>query len=250
MLAQPDNPENLLFMDMRLNTMEADNSVFGAGVNMRYYSDILSLEQSGDFIAALTAYRDLYLKNPKDEGAIYGIAQCALALGNLETAFEFFVKLLIMNHDCAEAYVGRSNILFQYDQRERAMSDLAKAIELDNPASVLRIDCAAILNDNGLTEFAMQALQPVRDMAFDDFDFKSEWIFCLLANRKLEHVDVKPILASFVENIEEDPYYAFCIGAYRCLKGEDGALEHLSGFLRDYPEFSERAHVLGLALPE
>ncbi|MBO4350510.1 MAG: tetratricopeptide repeat protein [Proteobacteria bacterium] len=217
---------------------------------MKYYPDILSLEQNGDFIAALTAYRDLYLKDPKDEGAIYGIAQCALALGNLETAFEFFVKLLIMNHDCAEAYVGRANVLFQYDQRERAMSDLAKAIELDNPASMLRIDCAAILNDNGLTEFAMQSLMPVRDMAFDDFDFKSEWIFCLLANGKTDHADVKPILSSFLKNIEEDPYYTFCIGAYRCLKGEEGALEQLTIFLRDYPEFCERAHILGLALPE
>lgn len=217
---------------------------------MKFYPDILSLEQNGDFIAALTAYRDLYLKDPKDEGAIYGIAQCALALGNLETAFEFFVKLLIMNHDCAEAYVGRANILFQYDQRERAMSDLAKAIELDNPASMLRIDCAAILNDNGLTEFAMQALMPVRDEAFEDFDFKSEWIFCLLANQKLDHSDVKSILASFVDHIEEDPYYTFCIGAYRCLKDEGDALEHLSHFLREYPEFEERARILGIALSE
>ena len=214
---------------------------------MKIYPDILDLEHKGDFSAALTAYRDLYLKDPKDEGAIYGIAQCALALGNLEIAFDFFVKLLILNHDCPEAYVGRANIFFQYDQRGRAMSDLAKAIELDNPASMLRIDCAAILNDNGFMDFAYQTLLPIHDIALEDTDFKSEWVFCLLAAHKFEHPDLKPILTFFLQNIENDPYYAFCLGAYRCLKGDEGAGEQMTSILKDYPEFLERAAHLGIA---
>ena len=217
---------------------------------MNIYPDILALEKEGDLTGALKAYRDLYLQSPKDEAAVYGIAQCALALGNLETAFEFFVKLLILNHDCPEAYVGRANVLFQYEQRERAMSDLAKAIELDNPPSMVRIDCAAVLNDNGLSEFAMQALAPIREMAWDEDDFKCEWVYCLLAARKPEHPDVKSILTYFLENIEDDPYYAFCLQAHQVLKGNADAMDKLAAILRDYPEFWERATGLGLDLEE
>ena len=217
---------------------------------MNIYPDILALENEGDLTGALKAYRDLYLRSPKDEAAVYGIAQCALALGNLETAFEFFVQLLILNHDCPEAYIGRANVLFLYEQRERAMSDLARAIELDNPPSMLRIDCAAVLNDNGLSEFAMQALMPVRDMAWEEDDFKCEWVFCLLAAHKMDHPDVKSILTYFYETIEHDPYYAFCLQAHQVLKGNAGAVEKLAAILRDYPEFEARAQYLGLEISE
>ena len=217
---------------------------------MNVYPDILALEKAGDLTGALKAYRDLYLQSPKDEAAVYGIAQCALALGNLETAFEFFVKLLILNHDCPEAYIGRANVLFQYDQRERAMSDLARAIALENPASMLRIDCAAVLNDNGLSEFAMQALAPIREMAMGDDDFKCEWVYCLMAAHKLDHPDVKSILTYFYGAIEHDPYYAFCLQAYQFLKGNADAQDKLAAILGDYPEFLDRATGLGLDIPE
>ena len=100
-----------------------------------------TLEESGDYVGALVQYRSLYAEDSGNEDVILGIAQCALALDNPELAFEFFVKLLIQNHNNPWGYVGRANVLFRYAQTDRALSDLARAIELDNPATELRIDC-------------------------------------------------------------------------------------------------------------
>lgn len=203
-----------------------------------------TLEAQGDILQALCIYRDAYQQNPSHQEAVQGIAQTALELGNLELAFEFFVKLLILDHKNPVAYIGRANVLFQYGQADRALSDLAQAIRLDEPASDLRIDCAAVLNDNGLPEIAFKALRPVRNSLFHDTDFQCEWAFALLAQDMTAHEDLAEILDFFRQNEADDPFYTLCLDAFALKTGRATNLAHLDAILRDAPELEARASLL------
>ncbi|MBQ9244604.1 MAG: hypothetical protein IJ165_15500 [Proteobacteria bacterium] len=202
------------------------------------------LEAQGDILQALCIYRDAYQQDPSHQEAVQGIAQTALELGNLELAFEFFVKLLILDHQNPAAYIGRANVLFQYGQTDRALSDLAQAIRLDEPASDLRIDCAAVLNDNGLPEIAFKALRPVRNCLFEDADFQCEWAFALLAQDMTGHEDLPAILDFFRQNEADDPFYTLCLDAFALKTGQAPSLAHLDAILRDAPELEARASLL------
>lgn len=203
-----------------------------------------ALEISGDFVGALRLYRELYAANSADEAVILGIAQCALTLGNPELAFEFYVKLLIINHNNPWGYLGRSNILFRYEQIDRALSDLARAIELDTPPSELRIDAAAILNDNGYCELAIQALCPLRNTHFEESDFQCEWVFALMATKQYEHPDVSAVIELFRQKEAEDPFYSLCIKAWErhTCRGNG----EISEILQEDPELLGRAQILDL----
>ena len=205
-----------------------------------------TLEESGDYVGALVQYRSLYAEDSGNEDVILGIAQCALALDNPELAFEFFVKLLIQNHNNPWGYVGRANVLFRYAQTDRALSDLARAIELDNPATELRIDCAAVLNDNGFSDLAYETLQPIRKTHFEETDFQCEWIFAILVTDRRNHPDIRPILDSFAAHRDEDPFYTLCLTAWNHLIHPEETLPDISELLEDAPELVCRAQYLGL----
>lgn len=202
------------------------------------------LEAQGDILNALCIYRDAYQKDPGQQEAVLGIAQTALALGNLELAFEFFVKLLILDHRNPAAYIGRANVLFQYGQTDRALSDLARAIQLDEPPSELRIDCAALLNDNGFAEIALKTLRPIRDQHLDMPDFQCEYAFALLALDMLDHCDLAPILDDFRQNETDDPFYTLCLDAFELKSGRTDTLAHLAEILEAAPELEARAAIL------
>ena len=202
------------------------------------------LEAQGDILNALCIYRDAYQKDPGHQEAVLGIAQTALALGNLELAFEFFVKLLILDHRNPAAYIGRANVLFQYGQTDRALSDLARAIKLDEPPSELRIDCAAMLNDNGFTEIALKTLGPIRNQYLEMPDFQCEYAFALLALGMTEHDDLAPILDFFRQNEPDDPFYTLCLDAYELKSGRADSLVHLTEILQAAPELEARAAML------
>lgn len=215
-------------------------------------SDILEtakvLEQNGDYVAALEQYRQVYVQNTANEEAILGIAQCALALDNQELAFEFYVKLLIQNHENPWGYLGRANVLFRCGQADRALSDLAKAIRLDTPPSDLRIDIAAVLNANGYCDAALDVLHPIRKSLFDNTDFKCEWCFALLVQNKLNAPDLEPILAYFRQHIETDPFYELCLIAYELKTQASETKDKLSTFLEANPDLIPEAELLHLQL--
>lgn len=207
-----------------------------------------NLEQQGDIVGALELWQQIYAKDSTCEAAILGIAQTALLLDECDLAFEFFVKLLIQNHDNPWGYLGRANIMFRYDQYDRALSDLARVLELDTPASELRIDCAAMLNENGYPHLAIAALKPIRATLFDDPDFKSEWIFAHLAVNRLEHPDIPKILAYFKENSANDPFYVFCLQVHAFKHGDAQAPARLRALVEQYPDLETRLEQLHVAL--
>ncbi len=213
-------------------------------------SDILEtakvLENQRDFVAALEQYRQVYIQNSSSEDAILGIAQCALALDNQELAFEFFVKLLIQNHNNPWGYIGRANILFRFGQSDRALSDLAKAIRIDNPPSALRIDIAAILNANGYSDAAIDVLNPIRQNFFDDTDFKCELCFALLAQNLTDSQDLVKIIEYFSHHIDEDPFYQLCIIAFKIKHQKKEMDEKLAELLVQNPDLIEDAELLNL----
>ena len=139
-----------------------------------------ALESDGDLAGALKVYREAYLKSDKDEDAILGIAQSAMMLDDLGIAMEFFVKLLIVNHENPWGYLGRGMIMMENARSTQALSDIRKALKLDNPPTEMRIDAAAALNDYGFSEEAIEALMPLRDTHYNDPDFRAEWVFGLL----------------------------------------------------------------------
>ncbi|MBR4986833.1 MAG: hypothetical protein IKY83_13960 [Proteobacteria bacterium] len=203
-----------------------------------------ALEAQGDIIRALCIYRDAYQQDPGHLEAIEGIAQTALALGNLELAFEFFVKMLILDHQNPAGYIGRANVLFQYGQTDRALSDLARAISLDEPPSELRIDCAAVLNDNGFTDIALKTLRPIRKQCLDITDFQCEWAFALLVQNKTDHEDLARILDHFRQNEADDPFYTLCLDAFDLKTGRCDTLTHLETVLAAAPELEARAALI------
>lgn len=133
-------------------------------------------EQEGELLDALKAYRDIYVASPHDQDAIVGLARTALALGEVEYAFDFFVKLLIENHQHPWGYWGRAAVYFTYHQRERAYREVCRALALDVPATSLHVDCAVLLNENGYYEEALQALSALDETDFDE-DAEIEWCY-------------------------------------------------------------------------
>ena len=139
-------------------------------------TEAISSEKNGEILEALKAYRDIYVAAPHDQNAILGLARTALALGEIEYAFDFFVKLLIENHQHPWGYWGRAAVYFTYDQQERAYHEVCRALELDSPASSLRVDCAVLLNENGYYHKAIEALSALSETDFDE-DAEIEWCY-------------------------------------------------------------------------
>ena len=200
------------------------------------------LENTGNFVESLKIYREIYVQNPGDEDALLGIANCALAMDVLPTALEFYVKLLICNHDNPWGYLGRAMVLFRYDQDERALSDVASAIALDNPASALRIDVAAALNESGYVRQAFEALRPLRGTHMEDGVFRAGWGFSAVAlGRESEFSSLKD---AFTRDAQDDPFYGMCLDAAAARGGDLSAFERLEGLSASDDELACRASVL------
>jgi len=135
-----------------------------------------TLEEEGNFVDALKVYRDVYGAEPHNQDAILGLGRVAYTIGEIEYAFEFFVKLLIENHEHPWGYWGRAAVFFEYNQPERALKELARAITFDNPATNLRIDCAVLLNNHRLFKEARQALSAYPRENYDE-DAAIEWCY-------------------------------------------------------------------------
>ncbi len=144
-----------------------------------------ALEEDGNFVEALKVYRDVYGAEPHNQDAILGLGRVAYTVGEIEYAFEFFVKLLIENHEHPWGYWGRAAVFFEYNQPERALRELARAISFDNPASSLRIDCAVLLNNHKLYKEARRALSAYPREKYDE-DAAIEWCY---ASIKLGSID-------------------------------------------------------------
>ena len=210
-----------------------------------------ALESDGDLAGALKVYREAYLKSDKDEDAILGIAQCAMMLDDLGIAMEFFVKLLIVNHENPWGYLGRGMIMMENARSTRALSDIRKALKLDNPPTEMRIDAAAALNDYGFSEEAIEALMPLRDTHYNDPDFRAEWVFGLLIIEDMNNQDILNIISEELEKADTEdkpePYYHLCNYARMYKTGRFTAVRELAkALLSTAPELTDRAHLLGL----
>lgn len=179
-----------------------------------------ALELSGEIVSALDLYRKAFLASPKDESAVLGIANCALALEDLPVALEFYVRLLILNHGNPWGYYGRASVLFRYGASAKACDDIALAMAYDDPATALRIDMAALLNANGFFERALCALEPLRGDLRLDPDFRIEFAFAKLVLRQIDEDEFVETMTYFEENSEEDDLYALFISSYRYQKHE------------------------------
>ncbi len=209
-----------------------------------------NLENNGDFIAALKLYHEIYSQDNACEEAVLGIAQCALSLDNPEFAFEFFVKLLILNHSNPWGYIGRANVFFRYNQVDRALTDLSRAIKLDDPATELRIDCAALLNDYGYCSIAIQALAPIRSACLHDSDFQCEWLFAQIAENHYDNPDIPWIASQFKAQVTDDPFYALCLAAMNQHNGCPDQEYDVINILTHAPDLIPRAQILGFDIPE
>lgn len=202
------------------------------------------LEARGDFVGALRLYQAAYLEEPENETVLQGIAQCALALDELPTALDFFVRLLIQNHDNPWGYLGRASVLFRYGATDRALSDVASAILCDAPSSGLRIDIAALLNANGQSGFAADLLTPLYDAFVHDADYMAEYAFALICTRQTTLFErVTPWLES---HAAEDPYYALLLAAAQYINGDETALATYRNILSKNDDLYEYSETLSL----
>ena len=209
-----------------------------------------TLSSDGDLVEALKIYQEAYQKSDSDEDAILGIAQCAMMLDDLGIAMEFFVRLLIVNHKNPWGYLGRGIIMMENNKDERALSDIRKALKLDNPPTEMRIDAAAALNDYGFSEEAIEALMPLRDTYYQNPDFRAEWLFGLLIIEDMNNPDILDIISEELQKAEQnddhDPYYHMCNYARMKKCGFKDVSILVNAMLHMNPELKDRAHLLGL----
>ena len=203
-----------------------------------------ALEDNADFVGALRLYRDAYTQNSSDSDAVLGIAQNAMALDNPELALEFFVKLLILDHRNPWGFLGRAQVMARYNQVERAISDVRHALELEAEPGDLRIDCAAVLNDCGAFEAAIETLAPVREQFGADADFCAEWIFGSIAAGKAD-ADVREML-DFAMQQNDDPLLILCGFALDKMAGAELPHQRIGEVLKENPDLEWRAEALGL----
>ena len=205
-----------------------------------------AFEEDADFVAALRLYHEAYKRDPADLDAILGVAQCAMALDNPELALEFYVKLLILDHGNPWGFLGRAQVMLRYRQFARALSDIARAVELDDPASDFRIDCAAALNDCGEPQKALEALAPLGEDFDDDPDFAAEFIFASIVTDAVD-----PRARKMLENCEQtsdDPLFRLCRIAIERQEHPDFSLptDEITTILGAAPDLEFRATALGL----
>lgn len=207
-------------------------------------------EASGDIVAALAVYRDLYAQNPADEDAIMGIAGCALSLDALETALEFSVRLLILNRANPWGYYGRAAVMFRCGMSEKALNDAAAAIERDVPPSPLRIDIAALLNAYRCHEIALSALEPIKSAFLavgaptpDVRDFMIEYAAARLALSQTDDPDLRRIIGAFETMRGEDGAFDLCVAAYQC-RCKTITLADYGNCAAKYPDLAELAETL------
>ena len=198
-----------------------------------------ALENSADFVGALRLYYAAYKRDSSDSDAVLGIAQNAMTLDNPELALEFFVKLLILDHRNPWGFLGRAQVMIRYNQVNRAVSDIQRAIDLDQPASDLRVDCAAALNDCGECESALEALAPIREDYGEDSDFCAEWIFASIASGK-GNDEISRMLDDCMKN-SDDPLFELC---YLALHRSDDDRAPVAQILENAPELEYRANLL------
>ena len=205
-----------------------------------------SFEEDGDFVAALRLYREAYTRDSADLDAILGVAQCAMTLDNPELALEFYVKLLILDHSNPWGFLGRAQVMLRYRQFARALSDIARAIELDEPASDFRIDCAAALNDCGEPQKALEAIAPLGDDYDDDPDFAAEFLFASIVTGAIDS-RVREMLEN-CEQTSDDPLFQLCRIAIERREHPDAAIqaEDIATILAAAPDLEFRATALGL----
>lgn len=209
-----------------------------------------ALSSDGDLAGALRIYQQAYLKSDTDEDAILGIAQSALMLDNLGIAMEFFVRLLIVNHENPWGYLGRGIIMMEKSKDGRGLEDIRTALKLDNPPTEMRIDAAAALNDYGFSEEAIEALMPLRDTYYENPDFRAEWVFGLLVIGDLNNPDILNIISEELlkmeGDVDQDPFYHMCNYARMKKCGFRDVDILANAILHTAPELNERAHLLGL----
>ena len=133
----------------------------------------------------------------------------------------------------------------------QALSDIRKALKLDNPPTEMRIDAAAALNDYGFSEEAIEALMPLRDTHYNDPDFRAEWVFGLLVIGDMNNQDILYIISEELEKADSEdnpePYYHLCNYARMYKTGRFTAVQELAkALLQTAPELTNRAHLLGL----
>ena len=203
-----------------------------------------ALEDNADFVGALRLYRDAYTQDSGDTDAVLGIAQNAMALDNPELALEFFVKLLILDHRNPWGFLGRAQVMARYNQIERAISDVRHALELEAEPGELRIDCAAVLNDCGEFEAALDALVPVREVFGEDADFCAEWIFGSIAAGKGDS-EIREMLDNAMIQ-SDDPLFVLCGFALDKKSGSDLPQDRICAILKENPDLEWRAGALGL----
>ena len=224
---------------------------------------VRKLEEAGEFVQALRIYDKYYRENPNDQDAILGIAQIAYLCDNLERAFEFYVRLLIVDHHNPWGYLGRSRILFRLGQVEKAISDISKSIQYDDPPSSIRIDIAATLNEYHYIDEAYNALALIRDDYIQDEDYQAEWIYTLIAKEEIHHSDITmifqehdlPVLFdsnddlyeryhNMLNNTEVDPFYIMCHMIVMKKHGYEIPQSFIDCLLDKSPELQDRVLML------
>jgi len=191
-----------------------------------------TLERHGDIVGALKHYHKAYQTNPNDEATLLGVAQCALAMGRDTLAFDFFVKLLIQNHQNPWGYWGRGNLFFHFGQSKQGHDDLKRAIGLDNPPTTLRVDCAVVYNENACFEQAIQAIAPLDKTLWDE-DARIEWTFAKLALGDHQDAIVQAYVTPFLDTVSDDALTETLVSGYLRLRGEASAGTRRKNALQD-----------------
>ena len=89
-----------------------------------------SHQANGRWNHAISAYKDVLIRNPNQLQAILGIAEIAKHLGQIDTAFQLFSQIINLDPKYARAFGGRGQLLQMIGKPLNAITDLSTAIGL------------------------------------------------------------------------------------------------------------------------
>lgn len=198
-------------------------------------------EEAGDVLSALRMYYEMLQLESSAIEAHLGVGRCALVLEQAERAYEHFSFVLIHQHERAEAFWGRACALLWLGREEAGYKDLMRALRYDEPATSLRIDCAAQLNAWGYCKEALLALEDVNEED-RDADYALERAFAQISLGLELDVDLMNLQKVF----GSEPMLELILVASRLEEGvEFGAIrEKVEQLIEDEPELASRSQVL------
>lgn len=201
----------------------------------RVYEYAKQLFRKGDFDAAFAVYKTLSTINQKAARPHVGMARCLLKQGREEDAKNEIAHGIKKNPNYVHAYELRGNVQIATGEKDKAVHDFRKAIEI-SPLNLARYEsCCTILLENGDVDGCVQVLELAHKHGLDNTYISHTLGHCYFLKQ-----DFPSALRFLKEAARSDPQDIKILSSlavcYRDAKDFEKALESYNRAIKLQPE--------------